>query len=243
MNKTSWLIIGCTALIIIGIILFGMYPLFNNLISVYKARKDAKQELTDVTKKKEILGELSKNDKLTNIYNIASAYIPEEQNSSDLVIELTAIASQNNLSVQQLSIDSGTTNAKQGQDAEASKTNTQTATTTNSSDKKNDMSEIKFTIKLKGSFNDFENFLKGVETSSRLVSITGMNLTQEEDAFTAQVSGKAYYKKATTLENILANIEIPQTTIDKFLSLKTHGTPINLPSESGFGRTNPFEGF
>lgn len=243
MNRLSWIFIGSTLIIILAVSFFIASPLAKSCYKAYKDKKQAKQELIDAGKKKDFLTSMSKSDKLTSIFNIASSYIPETQNSSDLVIGLTAIASGSNLSVQQLSMENSTSSTQSKtatQDTDSSKPATTPAPTTTPAKDADKASEVKFTIKLAGSFPDFENFLKGIETGSRLITITAMVLAQGQDSFTAQLTGKAYYKKGTVLEKTLANIEIPQETIDRFLSLKTYGTPINLPTESGFGRTDPF---
>ena len=110
--------------------------------------------------------------------------------------------------------------------------------------------EVDFTMKLSGSYSDLVNFLRGVESSSRLISIENLAIqmntetgTQQTAALSAQIKGMAYYKPEVSLEATLANITVDQETVDKFFNLKTFGSPINLPTESGFGRNNPFENY
>lgn len=239
MNRTSWIILLCTVVICIGIGFFFSWPQTNSTWKVYSETKNAKKELTEISKKKDVLTNLSKNNQLTNLFNIASNYIPEIQKSGELVIELTAIAGQNNLKVEQVTLDTGETPSA-ADDATDTATTDKTAAATPAADP-NAISEIKFSMKVSGGFNDFLNFLKTTETSSRLITISAMDLTQAETGFSAQIAGKTYYKKGTNLEQNLANVKISQETIDKFQNLKTYGTPINLPTESGFGRVNPFD--
>lgn len=253
MNKTSWIIVGGTGFICIVIAYFFLYPNVKQVFDIRKKTQIAKNELDVLNKKQEVLAALSKNNQLGGLYDIASKYIPESENSSDLVIELTSMANQANMKVDQISLDAATapkaaatdtatTDAKTTSDAKATATDTTTDTTTTTpTDVKTNLSELKFSLKISGSFSDFLIFLKSTETSSRLLTFDNMSLSQSETNFSVQVSGFSYYKKGTSLENTLDNIKITEATINKFKNLKTYGVPINLPTESGFGRTNPFD--
>jgi Tfp pilus assembly protein PilO len=245
MNKLSYIFIGSTVAIIAIASFFVIWPLSETSYRLYKDNEKAKQDLKDISQEKDILSKLEKNSNLQNVYNIAQTYIPETQQSGDLVIELSAIAGQNNLKVEQFSIDSpGTTQDKKTETStDTSTSGTSSNTTTTTPTTKTDstgINEIKFSVKLTGTFTDFINFLKGAETNSRLISINTMTLTQATAGFSAQITGKAYWQKASTADKTLANINLTQDTINKFLGLKTYGSKIDLPTESGFGRTDPF---
>jgi len=242
MNRLSWyFIIG--AVIICGTFgFFYLYPQANSSLKTYQETQKAKNNLTDVTKEKELLTNLSKNDQLSKLYDIASKYIPETEQSGELVIELSAMANQNKLQVEQISFESATTSAETTKQSDTTTNKTDSATTNQATEpaKSSENKELTFTLKLGGTFTDYINFLNNLSTSSRLISITSMTLTKSSDSFSAQISGKAYWKKGTNLEKNLTNIEISQATIDKFQNLKTYGSPIDLPTESGFGRPDPF---
>lgn len=233
---------------------FIIRPIVVSSWKIYQDDKNAKKELEDVSHKKAILEKLAGDENLATVYSIASKYYPEKQNTGDFVIELTAIANQSNLKVEQFSFDSGVSSPKS-----TTSDDTSTSTSTKSADSSTSASssssnssgssspsgggEIKFSMKLNGSFLDFTKFLKGAETSSRLFTITSLNITQGESNVSLQISGKTYWNKAELGEITAANLNLSSQTISKFLSLKTYGTPINLPTESGFGRVNPFESF
>lgn len=239
MNRTSWIIIAITTIVVFLIGIFFLYPNIKDAWGIVRDTQNVKKDLAEITTREEVLTKLSKNNQLTDLYDIASKYIPENQDSSELVIELTAMADQANMKVEQVSLDTGTTpqSTPDNTDAESAaqdKTSTTKSTTPN-------LSELKFTLKLSGNFSDYLTFLKSAETSSRLITFNSMNLSQTDTTFTAQLTGLAYYKKGTSLENTLENIQITEATIAKFKNLKTYGIPINLPTESGFGRTNPFD--
>lgn len=235
MNRTSWIFVIISLLICSVIAFFLIRPAVSSSWKTYKDTQAAKKDLEDISKKKEALNELSKNNQLTTLFNTASSYIPEEGNSGALIIELTAIANNAKMKVEQVSLEANTASATPQDDSKPSATATPT--------ENSNISEIPFSMKLTGTFADFQKFLQDTETSSRLITISGMNLSQADTAFTATINGKTYWKKGSNLEKTLANIQISKETIDLFKNLTTYGIPINLPSESGFGRTDPFASF
>jgi len=239
MNKTSWIFVGVTFIICAGISFFFIRPAVSSSWTTYKETQTAKKDLENISKRKDILNELTKNTQLNTLYDTASTYIPEEANSGALIIELTAIANNAKMQVEQVSLESNNASATPQEDSSA---NTQSQAPAASASG-NNIQEVPFTMKLSGTFADFQKFLQNTETSSRLITISGMTLSQNDTAFTASITGKTYWKKGSTLESNLNNIQISQATIDLFKNLKTYGLPINLPSESGFGRTDPFATF
>jgi len=238
MSRTSWLFVA-TTIVIIGVIGFlWLRPVIASSWKTYSGTQTAKKDLTEASKKKSVLENLTKNNQLASLYDIASKYIPESSNSGELVIELTAMAAQSNLLVDQVSLDDKKDTATTKEEGTSETTSTPSSDTSSAAN-----NEVNFSLKVTGTFPDFLNFLKNTETSSRLISFTAMTLAQETDKFTAQLTGKAFWKKGSSLDKTLANIEISEDTINKFQNLKTYGTPINLPTESGFGRTDPFAGY
>lgn len=244
MNRISWIFIGVSALIFIAIGFFFSRPNVTSAWQTYTQIQTAKNDLDAAAKKKEILTTLSKNNQLSNLYDIATKYIPESGDSSGLVIALSAMAGESNLKVDQLTFETAPpAGGAKADTTDTTKTETPAATSTNTSDKSattTGVQEIKFNMTVSGTFPDFLNFLKSVESSSRLITFSKMSFSQSDTTFQAQLSGTAYYKKGNSLETTLENIKISQDTINKFQNLKSYGTPINLPTESGFGRTDPF---
>lgn len=236
MNRLSWIFIGGTFVIVTLFSFFILKPMVLSSYQTYNDNKATQKEFGEVSKKKIILTSLSKNNQLDDLYNIASKYIPVDQNSSALVIEMSAVASQANLKVDQFSLENVPTKATTTDESGA---NTKAADT--AAPVKNTADELKFSMKVSGNFTDFLSFLKNTETSSRLITFNNMSLTVATDVLSVQLSGSAYWKKKSTLTQSLTNVTVSQATIDKFKNLKSYGTPINLPSESGFGRTNPFD--
>ncbi|AKM82070.1 TPA: hypothetical protein DD449_03150 [Candidatus Berkelbacteria bacterium] len=229
MNRLSWIFIGSTSLIVVLFSYFILKPMVNNSWQIHNEIKKTKTDLQDASKKKEVLTALSKNNQLDTLYGIASKYIPLSQNSSELVIEMSAVANQANLKVEQFSLDNSAPKAAT------------TTTPTTSTSAVSGVTELKFSIKVSGNFSDFLTFLKNTETSSRLITFNSMQLATTDNVLSVQLIGSAYWQKDSNLDQTLTNVTVTQSTIDKFQNLKSYGTPINLPAESGFGRTNPFD--
>jgi len=245
MNRTSWILVIATVAICAVIGFFFIKPVVTSTWKTYKSNQQAKKDLSDASGLKDALLKLAKNNQLNSLYSIASSYIPQTGDSGTLIIELSGAAEQANMTVEGISMESAQPTGQQQQDqTTASGGNNQTQSTTSQSNTTNSgLQELPFTMKVSGAFTDFMDFLQNIDTSSRLISITALSLSQQNNAFSADITGKAYWKKGTDLQNTLANIQISQETIDKFQNLKTYGQPINLPQESGFGRTDPFAGF
>lgn len=256
MNRLSWIFVGATVLIIAVIIGVFMRPQIMSMWQIYQKNQKNSQELKDSAQEKKILESYSQDQQFKTVYNNAINYIPQDQETDNLIIGLSALATQNNLSVSSFSFDTtksaATTSTNSTNSSSDSSASSSSSSNSNSNSNSNSSattssstaSELKFSIKLTGSFPDFENYLKGIETSNRLISIASMTLSQNATSgLSVQLSGKTYWKKDVSLEQTLANLTVSKAVINKFLSLKTYGTPINLPTESGFGRADPFAGF
>lgn len=237
MNRNMVIIIITSALVFGALIIFQIRP---NVIDAWKIIQDTriiKKEVNSATGKEKVLAVLAKDARINTIYDIAAKYIPETQSSGELVIELSAIANQNNLKVKKVSLETTPSPSRNVSTDETDTKETQPTPETSNEPLK----QLKFSLTLDGSFPDFLNFIKSAETSSRLITFSTLNLNRTTDNLTAEISGVAYYKPKTTLKDELEDIQVSQATINQFQNLKTFGTPINLPTESGFGRVNPFD--
>lgn len=252
MKNQKLIIIGITTLVVLGISFFLIKPVVTSVWISLKNYSQAKSELKALNEKKQILAELQENPNLKNVSEIAQNYIPKDTESGQLVIELTAMARANNLKVEQISLEKSKTSTSTTEEATptpAAKTNASpTPTPSGSANPTGDAKPVDFSLQVSGSFNDFLNFLNTVETSSRLISLKNITMqqkvgTDKSVTFSAQISGSAFYKNKITVESTNDNLKISDDIINKFLNLKAYGQPIDLPTESGFGRSNPFEGY
>lgn len=250
MKNKSLFILTVTFVIVLGIAIFLIRPVVSSILASYKDLSQTKENLKLIEEKKQILESLKSNQDLTKVAEIAEKYIPKEEESGQLIIELTAMAQANNLRVEQTSIEkSKDTSTTANIDASATGKATSTPSpTTSGSASTSQIKTVNFTEKLNGSYIDFINFLKALEASSRLILVKNISMQTKTEqgkpaSFDVQLSGSAYYKSKVDLEQNLTNIKITEETLNKFLNLKSYGQPINLPGESGFGRTNPFENY
>ena len=251
MKNQKLIIIGITALVVLGIGFFLIKPVVTSVWTYLKNYSQDKSELKAIAEKKQILAELQENPNLKNVSEIAQNYIPKDTESGQLVIELTAMARANNLKVEQISLEKSKTSTgttEEATPAPAKKNASPTPTPSGSASPTSEAKTIDFSMQISGSFNDFLNFLNTVETSSRLISLKNITMQQKVESdksitFAAQVSGSAFYKNKMTVAVSNDNLKISDEIINQFLNLKAYGQPIDLPTESGFGRTNPFENY
>lgn len=245
-NKPITIIIIISLILIVGIIFFLIRPVVTSVWSSWNELNNTKEDLKNVEAKVNVLQDLKNNQDINNVAQIALKYIPNETEAGELVIELTAMAQTNNLKVEETSMEKSKQTSKPQEE-----TATPSPGGTPSEDKTGGAKEVEFSMKLSGTYPDFMSFLRSVETSARLIVIKNLALqmatetvgNEQKSTFATQIAGVAYYKNDLTIENTLDNVKISENTLKKFLNLKTYGIPINLPTESGFGRTNPFEGY
>lgn len=247
MKNQKIIIISVTTLLILGIGFLLIWPVISSIWSSWEEYAKAKNDLKIITEKKQILDELGKNSSIKNVSEIAQNYIPQEPESGQLVIELTAMATANNLKVEETSLEKQKGSSSSNEDT-AQTSPTPAPSGSGTTDTTGGAKTVDFALKTSGSFNDFLNFLRTIETSSRLITIKNITMqqkigTDKAVSFTAQISGAAYYKKDPSITANNDNLKVSEATLVKFLNLKTYGQPINLPSESGFGRANPFENY
>lgn len=246
-------ILAITFLIIAAICFFVLRPVVSTIWSSWKSLEKARLDIQNLDQEIQALEALKNNPDLQNVNDIALKYIPQEADSGELVVELSAIANTNNFQVEQVSMENQKTSTSSSSEEVATPTpkNNATPQATATPKKTANAAEVNFSLKATGNFSDLTNFLRGMETSSRLITVKSLNLqmeqsgTQDNNQNTLSVSmvGTAYYKSDVSIADNLKNIQVSPETISKFLNLTTYGSPINLPAESGFGRTNPFENY
>lgn len=256
MKTKPIVILIITLLVVLGIILFLIWPVGNSIWKSYNELKKSENDIKLVNEKKQVLEALQNNPDLNQVNEIAIKYIPPDPQSGELIIELTAIAAINNVKIEQISMEkqsSQTTTKSQDEAATPTPKGKTAATPASSNSPATTTKELPFQLSISGTYANITAFLRGTETSGRLISIENLTLqsgttsgapataVQAEKLLSGQISGKAYYREQISLEKNLANLQVSRETIDFFLNLKSWGQPINLPQESGFGRSNPFE--
>ena len=242
MKNKNWIIIGVTLIIIAAISMFLIRPVIISIWSSWQELNQTQVELKILEEKKQIINTLKNNSNFNKVADIAEKYIPQESESGQLVIELSAVAANNNLKVKETSLD---------EEKETSTKESETATPapgeTASAETVEEIKTVDFSMTITGSFSDFMNFVRTIETSTRLIALTDLSLQMQKEGeqtlFSAQITGSAYYKTQIDIEDTVENIQVSDNVLKRFLNLRTYGQPIDLPVESGFGRINPFEGY
>lgn len=250
MKNKPIIIIIITIILSIGIAYFLIRPVILSILSSWQNLAQAKANLILVQEKKTVLEEMKNNDDINKVYVISEKYIPIAENAGQLIIDLTAMAQACNLQIKETTLQkTSESTASKPQESDTQTQKPSSTTPAPAETPKEELQKINFTMQLTGNFPDFLNFLKTVESNTRLITISSISAQSQAasdtqpSSFSAQINGSAYYKKDVTLEDSIDNIKISSETLQKFLDLKTYGLPIDIPSESGFGRPNPFESY
>lgn len=248
MKSRSLFIIGIAFVIIAAISFLFIKPPATVILKAWQDLKRSEEELKQSEERNKITADLDQNkDEINRVATIARKYIPEDSKSGDLILELTAIAANYNLRVEKTSLEkSQATKESTDETTDATKKTATPQPSASASASSGSVQNVDFTMSLSGSFIDYLEFLKNVETSTRLIIIKSMTVQMGQEPaspVTFQLVGTAFYKPKVTIADNLDNIKVSQETIDTFLNLKTYAQPINLPQESGFGRVNPFENY
>lgn len=246
MKNKSVIIIAVTALVVIAIGFFLIWPTVSSLWTGWRNLSSSEAEMQKAQEKTAAINALRKNKvELTNVAAVAENYIPKSYESSQLVLELAAIATDNSLTVQSTSIDKSTAPPKaKDQDEAATAPSAAPSASASAATSSSGLQNINFSIKLSGTFPNFLNFLKTVETSSKLTVIKSIALQMDSTGgnLSAQIAGSSFYKPSVTLESTTENLKVSAETIKMFLNLKSFAEPIN-PADSGYGRGDPFAGY
>jgi len=250
MKSNSFLIVGITFIIILGITFLIIKPPATTILKAWQDLKHSEEELKQSEERNKITADLKQNkDEISRIATIVEKYIPQDSESGELILELSAIANTYNLKVEKTSLEKSQTTQPSPEETTSTTNKQKTSTpqpSASPSASSGSVQNVDFTMSLSGSFTDYLEFLKNVEASTRLIVIKSMTMQMGQDQtspVTFQLVGTAFYKPTVTIADNLDNIKVSQETINTFLNLKTYAQPINLPQESGFGRTNPFENY
>jgi len=241
MKTKPIIIISATLIVVLAIGFFTIWPTalamwqsWRNLDTAQlnlKAAEDRQNAINDLKKQK---------DTIINVASIVEKYIPASYESSQLVLELTAIAQTNGLTVQETTMENTKPAAATTADTTTASPTPSTSASASSSAAAV-MQNINFSMKLSGTYPNFLNFLKTVETSSKLTVIKSIafQTNTTDGTLSFQLSGSSFYKPSVSVADTLENIKVSQATVNMFLNLKSYGQTIN-PAESGYGRADPF---
>ena len=245
MNKPIIIIWSITISICAAIGYFIMYPNITNGLKTYNSTKQINEELTNSTQRKKVLTDLSKNNDLAGLTKIATSYIPEDSMAAELILELSGIAKNAGVEVDQLSFSNKTSTPSSGPGPGADPSMGEGPMGAAAVGMvSGNTEEVGFQMTISGGFDSIIKFLSLSEVSARLTSIQSISLSEDKlgGKTSAQISGSGYWKKATIMQaSDTSSVMITAETIQKLKSLTQNSEPVNTTTEEGFGRANPFD--
>lgn len=127
--------------------------------------------------------------KLSEVVNNLLIAVPDSVNAPDLITEIAAIASANQVAINTLSPPSDNNSQTGSTGSTAGKSSNKTADSGSSS--------LGVVVSVQGSFPNINNFISGIETSIRFSKITSLTISgSQEGSVTASISFDVYKRPA-----------------------------------------------
>lgn len=98
-----------------------------------------------------------------------------------------------------------------------------------------------FSTSISGSYEQIAVWIATLEKLAPFSSIGQLSLSSATDVVTASIAGTVNYLSPATAPSAATRFEIPPILLERLRALVTPGSPIQLESESGFGKPNPFQ--
>ncbi len=172
--------------IIIALVVFGILPHVNELSANQSEYSETKNTLDATLKKYTQLAELAKSEQeILSVKEDVDELVPDDQNTSDFVVKLEALAK--DLAIPDY-ISSISTN-------QASSTS---ATTSAAKKKEDSKKEISYSISFSSNYTTIESFLDKLYNFPRFSTIKNINITgynSELDTLNFKTNGTLYYGK------------------------------------------------
>lgn len=170
-----------TLAIIIIFILFAIKPTVETILVLQKKLENATQVLEKINQKSKALTQAKENYQNLdpNIKNKIQALIPDTVGIKSVIQTLEGVAVRHEASVSALQVQPLILENK-----------TKATVTQN-------LAEVAFTFNIEGAYKNLISLLQDLKTSSRLISIDNLSLSQvsEGEGLIMSISGKAYYLK------------------------------------------------
>lgn len=227
-----YIAIGITALLIILLNYFVIIPIWKG-VSQAKAEKPQKeQQLADLQSQISSLKALqAQKATIESYYQDAETLIPTQPQLGDLLIKTEALLGEAKLSEPTFEV-TGLTNTKSGA-ANSAKTTTQLTS----------LQAHPLTISGKVTLDQHKALINMLNGMDRLIEITSISLVSGEGSqLQLELTGNAFSQSAqspTAKQKINATALLEQA--EQYLNnRRAYGTPIDIKTETGFGRPNPF---
>jgi len=233
----AYWIIGLISLVLFILInIFVAKPVIKDIFSNNKKLSDAKTELSEIDSQKNVLIKLQKEKSELDLMNEKmNAFLPKKLNDSDFVTQISALSSQNNLSLTVIDLKNSSKNTPANESAK-------TTTSKTTAVKQEIIQQNNFSITEVGVFTDLLKFVQGMEVMSRLNTFKTFSLSLNADnTLSTKISGLIYFKPTTTIPESLSNITLTDTDKDKINNLQHYGDFIGAGTNFS-GKADPFAG-
>jgi len=228
-----------TILVVVVVILvipFVIKPQLERIREKNLEVKEGRQRLVRLDQKIEDLAKIDEVDESLKLLEVEKA-VPSEKRISQLILGVSAIASESGLSVNEMSFKPGlvaTASAQKSSTSEKSQKLT---------DQQENKNQVTFEVSLTGALRRFDDFLSRLEKAKRLMSVDSVETKRQGSNYVFNVTISAPFKALESSGDIIAD-PVPAFTelhqrVFSFLSQLKDYTSITIPALPT-GVTNPF---
>jgi len=227
-NKTSFLIIFITLAIIGSISYFFILPTYNNYNSIKQQIRSDQQTYDDSQRTLRTYQKLDSQKEEINKYSEkTSNLVPKDPELEDYIIDLEGMISQSPIPSSEFSLASLTSSAE-----------------ANSPSVVQNLNSYQITINGESNITNIFTLINQFLSMSRLTEITALSLTNDDKgALSFDLTGNIFSNPKSTATEIKNPSRILSEAASKITQYETHSLPIEIQTEDGFGRTNPFAGY
>jgi len=226
-SKNFYFILTISIVLFALVNVFVSYPLIKDIINKNHEISAKNTELASINTEREIDTKLfQKKDEIQTLYDKIFAYLPENINESDFIVQLTEIAKISNQNQTGVTISHDV------------KTASQSATNKESTKTESKLTKIGFSVTEESFFIDLVNFMNNLEKMNRMFTIESLSIkTKIDNILETSINGTIYSKDSAPRTVKISDITPKETEIIN--NLKHFGSEItaDVNPES---RTDPF---
>lgn len=247
-NRSFWLF-GILSIIILAILVYlAGIPYLRKLQKMTSEITQKRLDIGVLQEKLTVLQKLkTQEETLLDLADRAQKYLPQSRKEGDFIIDFEKIAQESESTINSTAVIVKAEKkalAEVPKEEEEPKTKTKTKTKTETTKATSPVSATAFSANITTNFRSFLTMLFNLERSRRLSAFDTFTITRgEEDTLSIKMDGEIYHKDKITVSKDLENIKISEEVEQKLKNLGQFGEYINLQSESGFGRDDPFSEF
>ena len=210
--------VGVLLLLVVGVSLFGIRPLFGRLTGLQAEREQTEKELAELEARSETLGKLAKNEaEVRELGRRALLYLPTSITSSPFVMDVAAIAGASGTNVPSMNF----------QDADPKK------------GPGGNVAEYPITLSADGNFDQLKTFLRSLEENLRFAAFSSVSISLLPESLSLQLTG-AIYSKPEEENPKDKSLSIDDSMKELLIGRKIFGAAVEA---GGPGRPDPFVPF